>query len=82
MPEALVKQELSMLSNNSDAGVPFPAHCRARAVGEIADFSECLAPQPVICPQCIPFGQSHFCQHPQHREIVIRTRQLEQTRPK
>jgi hypothetical protein len=49
------------------------AACRARAVGDIADFAECLTQELDNCAHGIHFGHTRFCWHPRHREIVART---------
>jgi hypothetical protein len=73
MPAPSDKPETSV-SKDTRGHLPFPAHCRARAVGEITDFSECLTQKPPNCTYGIPFGESRFCRHPHHQEIAARTR--------
>jgi len=66
-------QEPSAPPNDASGNLPFPAHCRARAMGEITDFAECLIHETTHCTHGILFGESRFCQHPQHKEIVAQT---------
>jgi hypothetical protein len=73
MPGPTDKRERSALSNDTGAKLPFPASCRARAMGDITDFSECLSKEPASCAHGIPFGEYRFCRHPQHKKIVART---------
>ena len=67
------QREPSAPPNEAAATLPFAESCRARAVGDIADFAECLTKQPEGCVHAVPFGESSFCWHPRHREIVART---------
>jgi hypothetical protein len=66
-------QEPSAPPNDATGNLPFLASCRARAMGGITDFAECLTQEPANCPHGILFGESRFCQHPRHREIVAQT---------
>ena len=74
MPELSDEQMPSVTAGDAADNLSFPTYCQARAVGEIADFSECLTKQPTGCTYGVPFGESRFCRHPQHKEIVARTR--------
>ena len=53
--------------------LPF-AHCRAKALGWIADFSECVVDGEVCCAFRVAFGYTFLCRHPQHRQIAAITR--------
>ena len=77
MPEPSDKPKPSVTPKDTADSLPLPASCRARAVGDITDFSECLTEQPASCAHGIPFGESRFCQHPQRQEIVARTRRCD-----
>ena len=67
------KQERSLPSDHAGGPLPFPATCRARAVGSITDFAECLVEQPVSCVHGLLFGGARFCWHPRRQDIVART---------
>ena len=77
MSEQHEQREQSAPPNDNIESVPYSTACRARAVGNIAEFAECLTKQSDACNHSVPFGESHFCWHPQHREIVQRTSQSE-----
>ena len=74
MPEPSDEQMPFDTATDAAVNLSFPTSCQARAVGDIADFSECLTAQPTRCTHGVPFGESRFCRHPQHKEIVARTR--------
>jgi len=48
--------------------------CRARTVGSIAEFSDCLTDHDRACSHALNFGGGRLCFHPRHREIVAQTR--------
>ena len=74
MSEPNEQRERPTPSNEGADALPHAASCRARAVGDIPDFAECLTQQPDGCAHRVPFGESYFCWHPRHREIVARTK--------
>ncbi len=69
------KEELSPSSRAPEEPLPILATCRARALGAITEFAECLAPEPSRCSHGLPFGDSRFCWHPRRQEIITRTSQ-------
>lgn len=52
--------------------LPF-GQCRAKALGWIAEFSECLVEADVSCPHRVAFGYGFFCHHPDHKLIAAAT---------
>jgi hypothetical protein len=50
-----------------------PATCRARPVGGITEFAECLVVEQPRCRHGLLFGNACFCWHPRRQEIVART---------
>jgi hypothetical protein len=50
-----------------------PATCRARPVGGITEFAECLVAEQARCRHRVLFGNARFCWHPRREEIVART---------
>ena len=52
--------------------IPFE-HCRAKAMGWISGFSECLAEAERSCPHRVAFGYGFFCHHPDHKLIAAAT---------
>ena len=48
--------------------------CRARTVGSIGEFSDCLMDKNHACSHALNFGGGRLCFHPRHREIVAQTR--------
>jgi hypothetical protein len=74
MTEPIDKQGSPAASNDAAGNLPLLEYCRARAVGDIAEFSECLSYPPTGCTHGVPYGESRFCQHPQHKEIVAWSR--------
>jgi hypothetical protein len=53
--------------------LPDLAICRARRAG-FGDYVVCLVPLPVECEYALPFGYEYFCLHPEHEEIIARTK--------
>ena len=74
MTEPIDKQGSPAASNDAAGNLPLLEYCRARAVSDIAEFSECLSYPPTGCTHGVPYGESRFCQHPQHKEIVAGSR--------
>jgi hypothetical protein len=66
-------QECALPPEHAAEPLPFPATCRARAVGSITDFAECLTEQPTSCVHGLLFGGARFCWHPRRQDIIDRT---------
>ncbi|HVM51509.1 MAG TPA: hypothetical protein VMU04_25985 [Candidatus Acidoferrum sp.] len=62
-------QEAAADSTVSDA-------CRAKPVGNITEFAECLVKGHDDCRHGLRFGESRFCWHPRRQEIIARTASL------
>lgn len=72
--EADGQQEPSARSGDTSNRPPILATCRARLVGDITLFAECLTQAADPCVYRIPFGMAFFCWHPAHSDIAARTR--------
>jgi hypothetical protein len=53
--------------------LPDAAICRGESIGS-TDLVDCLVPSPVECRYALPFGNGYFCQHPDRKGIVARTK--------
>jgi hypothetical protein len=78
-PEPGDEQEPPSRSCDTSRWPPIGASCRARDVGDITQFAECLTQPGDPCGYRISFGKAFFCWHPAHSEIAARTRRPEQT---
>jgi len=58
----------------------FAKTCRAKAMGNIAEFAVCLVPPPQNCGHVFSYGHGYYCHHPQRQEIVARTLQTGENR--
>jgi hypothetical protein len=47
--------------------------CRARRIGIVKDFCECMTRNNAGCEFKFPFGDATFCRHPRWPEIVEQT---------
>ena len=47
--------------------------CRARRMGSIEGFGECLVSRARHCPCGLDYGNSRLCHHPQWELIIART---------
>ena len=47
--------------------------CRARRIGNIKLFADCLVSKERHCGHGLYFGESCFCHHPQRELIIART---------
>ena len=64
----------SIPNDSTDSFPEYYSTCWAATLGFIEEFSECLSNIPTSCPFRLSFGESFFCQHPCHKEIVERSR--------
>jgi len=74
MSDPKTQNEASVPSGQTAGGaLPDLENCRARAMGQIQDFAECLMAEPYGCAYACCFGYSYLCWHPRHQEIAERS---------
>ncbi|HWB58283.1 MAG TPA: hypothetical protein VG733_02280 [Chthoniobacteraceae bacterium] len=56
-------------NNATQRILPDPSICKARAIGAITGFAQCLVERPMECRYVLYFGEGNICRHPRWREF-------------
>lgn len=60
-------------SDSTPQSLGIGSDCRARRIGVIREFSDCLITSERQCEFSFFFGSGRLCRHPNHALIVSRT---------
>ena len=54
------------------AVLPDPERCVAEPMAGVSEIAFCRVEGGYVCPHVLPFGDEHFCRHPQRDRFVLR----------
>ena len=69
LPQRAVKNSVSNVRSNP---LPDPERCVAEPMAGVDEIAFCRVDEGYLCQHVLPFGDEHFCRHPERKRFVVR----------